>query len=122
MPTVHDIHSFYEANLPGYQRRHLPQCNRFFLELMGKPCKKPQNEVLIFWNDFRQFVVFDWLGESEISTHKIISNTQKKKKKHIYGKCECGGLMIKRQNRSDKSYFLGCDNWPKCSKTKPLLN
>lgn len=123
MPSIHDIHHFYEANLPGYKRRDVAVCNRFFLGLMGKPCRKPQNEVLIFWDSFRWFVVRDWLGGDEIKTKPLPAEQQPPKKE--YGKCDkkrCGGDMVKRQNRSEKNYFLGCSNWPKCNNTKPLLD
>jgi hypothetical protein len=132
MPDINDIHRFYEANLPGYQRRDIVRCNKAFLLVWGKPAKKPVSEVLWLFESFKEFVVFDWQGEGEIRTQKLplepISeqpkrNDKKKKgKRKIYGKCKCGGEMVKRQNRSDKSYFLGCSTWPKCTNTKPLLH
>lgn len=92
---------------------------------MGKPCKKPQNEVLASWDSFRWFVVRDWQGEDEIRTKKLVGSDKPEFKKVIGKKCDnpkCGGMMRKKQNRSDKSFFWGCTNWPKCSNTKPFLN
>lgn len=126
MPSIVDIHSFYEANLAGYKRADLIQVNKGVLKEMGLPAKKPVNEVLNKFQEFKEFVVFDWMGFNEIRTEKlppepIHKRKKTNKKRKEFGKCKCGGEMVKRQNRSDKSYFLGCSRWPKCTNTKPLL-
>jgi len=32
----------------------------------------------------------------------------------------CGKRLVLRQNRSTKSWFLGCEMWPECEYTEPL--
>jgi hypothetical protein len=34
--------------------------------------------------------------------------------------CACGGVMLVRTRRSDGARFLGCSNFPKCRRTRPI--
>ena|SRR5688572_3007005 len=126
MPDINDIHRFYEANLPGYERKDLVRINKFFLAEMKLVAKKPISAVLNNWDRFKRFVAIDWFGWDEIGSQKLLPEPILRPNKGIkiqeYGKCNCGGFMVKRQNREDKSYFLGCSMYPKCKKTKPLLD
>jgi ssDNA-binding Zn-finger/Zn-ribbon topoisomerase 1 len=33
---------------------------------------------------------------------------------------KCGGMMVRRTNRSNGSEFLGCSHYPDCTYTQPL--
>jgi ssDNA-binding Zn-finger/Zn-ribbon topoisomerase 1 len=33
---------------------------------------------------------------------------------------ECGAVMVIRQNKTDKSFFLGCHNYPDCKHTTEI--
>jgi ssDNA-binding Zn-finger/Zn-ribbon topoisomerase 1 len=33
---------------------------------------------------------------------------------------DCTGELVARQNKENGSRFLGCTNWPVCSKTQPI--
>jgi ssDNA-binding Zn-finger/Zn-ribbon topoisomerase 1 len=33
---------------------------------------------------------------------------------------KCGGMMVRRTNRSNGSEFLGCSRYPDCTYTQPL--
>ena len=68
MPDINDIHGFYEANLPEYQRRHIIEGNKFFLALMAIPIQKPINAVIHNFQKFKEFVCFQWQGYKEIKT------------------------------------------------------
>lgn len=46
---------------------------------------------------------------------------ENEKIKYPYGKCSCGGIFKKRKNNLNNQQFLGCSNYPKCKKTKPIL-
>lgn len=118
MPDIVDIHKFFEANLPGYQRRDDLACIRFFLEQTGKSIKKPIKTFLAHFQEMKEFVCYDWQGE-EISDRKPVKSVQGKG--DGLGRCNCGGHMIKKKNRADGSLFLGCSRYPKCKNTKPYL-
>lgn len=125
MPDINDIHRFFEINLPGYQRRDNLEVIKFFLREIGLTGKKPIKSFLAHFQELKEFVCYEWLGENEINDKKPqpvthIPKEKKRKKKEIIGRCKCGGNMVKRQNRTDKSFFLGCSNWPKCTNTKPF--
>lgn len=134
MPDINDLHKFYEANLPEYERKDIARVSRFFVQEIGMPAKKPIKWALIAFDKLKRFVTYDWQGFEEIRTKKIYDkptvsipkeSPKPKEKKKEYGKCPrkgCKGHFIKKQNRSDKSFFLGCSTWPKCSNTKPLLD
>lgn len=121
MPDINDIHRFYEANLPSYKRKHIIECNKFFLSQMEVFWKKPINDVLNRFNDFKKFVVFDWLGEKEIRTKKMTYVGIPLEPLPRHEKCTCGGHLVERRNRSDGSKFLGCSRYPKCKNTAPVL-
>lgn len=126
MPDINDIHRFFEGNLPEYQRKDNLEVMRFFLRQIGLTGKKPIKSFLRNFHELKEFVVFDWLGQDEINDNKPqpvthIPKEKKRKKKDTFGKCKCGGNMVKRKNRNDNSLFLGCSNWPKCTNTKPFL-
>ena len=36
---------------------------------------------------------------------------------NIVGKCKCGGNLIKRYSPKNRSYFVGCSNYPDCNNT-----
>ena len=36
----------------------------------------------------------------------------------IGDKCDCGGLLVLRTNSITNTKFLGCNNFPKCKKSK----
>lgn len=129
MLDTNDLHRFYEANIPDYERRDFLRISKFFVKQMQLPGKRPIKTISNNFQRFREFVAFDWFGWDEIGTKKLIevapTGTRPegvKKKKKDYGRCVCGSFMVKRQNRSDRSYFLGCSRWPKCTNTKPLLD
>lgn len=118
MADIVDIHKFFEANLPGYQRKDSLTCIRFFLEQARLPYKKPIKSFLANFPYLKHFVTEMWQGV-EISENRPHNKPQKKP--DGFGKCSCGGRYIKRQNRADRSFFLGCTRYPKCRNTKPYL-
>lgn len=128
MPDVNDLHRFYEANVPGYERRDLVKVNKFFIEEMGENGKKPLKTALAKFDSLKSFVAFAWYGWDSIRTKKLPPESSyvenpTKKKKVVGERCECkGGQLVKKQNRADKSFFWGCSRWPKCNNTKPFLD
>jgi uncharacterized protein (DUF3820 family) len=68
MPDINDIHKFYEANIPGYQRSDILKLNKAFLKELGYSEAKPIKNVLIHFEKVKQFAVFEWQGEEEIRT------------------------------------------------------
>jgi hypothetical protein len=122
LADINDIHRFYEANLPGYKRKHVIECNKFFLGEMGEFWKKPINDVLNKFDKFKRFVCFDWHGAREIRTKRLPPQEEQKSSFSITEPCSCGGHMVKRQNRSDHSFFYGCSRYPKCKNTQPYLD
>jgi len=118
MPDINDIHRFFEANLPGYQRKDNLAVMRFFLSQSGHSYKKPIKTFLKNFLRMKEFVCYDWQGEE-------VRNTPLQNKPTTYGnpkskseKCKCGGKMVVRENRKDGSLFYGCSKWPKCTITK----
>lgn len=75
MPDINDIHKFYESNISGYQRSDLLRCNKFFLQLMDIPTKKPIKMVLIHWEKFKTFISIDWLGSHEMGIKPLPKET-----------------------------------------------
>lgn len=118
---VNDLHKFYEANLPEYERRDVLIVTRFFLRTMGEPDNKPYGRAGEIWLKFRDFVALKWQGV-KISTKKIETDS-----KDLpvglsqYGFCDCGGKMVKRQNKAKGNFFLGCTRYPKCTYTEELV-
>ncbi len=70
MPDINDLHKFYEANLPDYERKDLNDVNRFFLELAGLSNPKPLKTIFSNWKRFKAFVCHDWQGQHEQSPKK----------------------------------------------------
>lgn len=129
MLNLNELHRFYEANVPGYLRCDILRISKFFLSEMALPNRKPYKQIDTNFKGFKEFVAFDWFGWEEIGTKKMIElvpagtkPTGGKKRKREFGRCKCGGFMVKRQNREERTYFLGCSTWPKCKNTKPLLD
>jgi hypothetical protein len=124
MLNINEIHGFYEANMPGYERKDFLVISKFFVEEMKLPGKKPLKAIWNNYQSFKEFVCFDWFGWDEIGTKKLSPENKKpkgKKKHRDYGKCKCGGFMVRKQNRETKEHFLGCSTYPKCRNTKPLI-
>lgn len=78
MPDINDIHKFYEANLPGYKRKDILRINKEFLCLAGIPSKKIIKGVLNHFQDVKEYVCYDWLGNDEI-IDKLPQNEKHKK-------------------------------------------
>lgn len=120
MPDVNDIHRFYEANLPGYERSDILQVTRFFIELMGLDGRKPYKSAWKNWKRFKKFVCMDWQGTAEKPPGYTIQSDEEMHKnlKKLY--CQCGGVMKVRINSKDGSKFLGCSKYPRCKQTQNL--
>lgn len=112
MPDINDLHKFYEANLPEYDRADISDVNKFFLDQMGFNTKKPIKVILNNLQQFKRYVCNTWQGQP-IFPDMI-------EKPVSYGFCSCGGAMIRRQNKQKGNYFLGCSNFPGCRNTQPL--
>lgn len=120
MPDINDIHKFFEANLPGYRRRDNLSVMRFFLQQIGLTGKKPIRAFLAHFRELKEFVCFEWEGVETIQ-NKPPQAAKTQGGGDGYGRCSCGGFMVKRKNRADGSLFLGCNRWPKCNKTNHYL-
>jgi hypothetical protein len=114
--TVKDLHVFLENNLPQYQRRDLVAVCKFYLLTRTKDDRKPLKRTIDRIQDFKKFICLDWQGV-EINNSK---RPKQNKPEPVYGACTCGGIFVKRTNRSDGGEFLGCSNFPTCRKTKQL--
>jgi len=55
----------------------------------------------------------------DMRTHKEYKEEEKKKKEE--NKCSCGSQMKIRTNSKTDEKFLGCQRYPKCKNTKPLI-
>lgn len=118
---MNNLHKLYEANLEGYQRRHLVPVTAFFRELMEGTRTKPLKWALANLQKLARFVCIDWLGEEEVRlTGPKIKGQEEVTLKEDFGRCGCGGFLVKRQNRIKKNFFLACSQYPKCKYTQPL--
>lgn len=100
MPDINDIHRFFEANLPKYQRRHNLEIIKFFVKEAGLGDKKPIKTFLDNFRYLKEFVVYEWIGVSEIRelslpNHKAANHKPKNKKK--------GKKMIHHDKLTDES-------------------
>lgn len=85
MPDINDIHRFFESNLPEYQRRHNLEIIRFFVKEAGLGDKKPIKTFLDNFKYLKEFVVYEWIGASEIRGEplpKVKPESRQQKKKH----------------------------------------
>ncbi len=58
------------------------------------------------------------LGDIEKNSKEIGSKLYEAyQESNIVGKCKCGGNLIKKYSRKNKSYFVGCSNYPDCNVT-----
>lgn len=58
------------------------------------------------------------LGDIEKNSKEIGSKLYEAyQESNIVGKCKCGGNLIKRYSPKNKSYFVGCSNYPDCNVT-----
>lgn len=82
MADVNDIHLFYEANVPGYQRKDMLALNKFFLELMGIQ-GKPIANVLKHFDWFKNVVCVEWHG-TEVQDKPAPKASQQIPKKNVF--------------------------------------
>lgn len=112
MVGINDVHAFLERNLPEYERRHIVQICKFYLQQRKISDKKPLATTYCRWQDFKRFILWDWQGlEQEGGAVKVFVHAPK-----VY--CTCGAKMIIRVNRESKEKFYGCSKYPKCRETK----
>lgn len=66
MPDINHIHFFYKANIPEYKEKDIHRLNKFFLEAAGFPSKKSLKKFLLYFNDMKEFICYEWFGLEEI--------------------------------------------------------
>lgn len=121
MADIYEIHKFYEANLPEYQKKHVLRVTKAFLQLLGWATRKPYSILKgDKWKEFKHFVCVDWQGQAIRSNPEKSVPEKVPVKKHEFGLCSCGGYFVERQNKQKGNFFLGCSRYPKCKNTKTL--
>ena len=49
------------------------------------------------------------------------NHNRQKRFNELHGKCECGSIWVIRKNSKTNTEFLACLQYPKCRKTKSIL-
>ena len=122
--------------IDGTQQIEVNQLGENMIDTLGTYCKDLTSEELT--RDFerklegidtdsatRQSIIKEGrrevnviLGDIEQNYKEIGSKLYESyQESNIVGKCKCGGNLIKRYSPKNKSYFVGCSNYPDCNVT-----
>jgi ssDNA-binding Zn-finger/Zn-ribbon topoisomerase 1 len=74
---------------------------------------KAEKELERILTDFK-------VHEKDIGKHILSAVKDFEKEEHTVGKCECGGELHIIHSKKSGKRFVGCTNYPKCSKSFPL--